>query len=423
MKPKLRDLDAWLDYIASFMEVGQGAPFSDVTEVARQLKITSMPGHVITVAGTNGKGSVVAVIESMAKEMQLSIASFTSPHLVSFNERYRINGRPVSESLILEAFEKTNEIKGNIKLNYFQFIMLAGLWLLKRMTCDLYVLEVGLGGRTDPVSLVKNTISVITGVALDHCELLGNTLDEIAFQKAGVIQEKTKVVFGDRVCLEPIKEEARLKEAELFCLGTSFDFLENKNAWTWISEKKAFKPLDKSSLLLQNISIAFQAMSLLYPSQIEIDLLNRAIKGIKHPARGQLLPGKPQVLLDVAHNPQAMRRLKNQIELLNKNEQKVMIILGFSASKDIKSALEALKTSNAHWCVVSLNDQRSASTEAIKKTLVELGETRIMTFDSLEIAWKSVQSSTQLDDLIVVTGSFIVVGDFIRMLKRGSRGS
>jgi dihydrofolate synthase / folylpolyglutamate synthase len=422
MKVDRQTADDWLAHLLAPNTKPKPATFSQMAAMIARLSLDELPGKVVTIAGTNGKGSVVAMLEALCASLDLRSASITSPHLVKVNERFRMNGASVSDAQLYQAFEQIDLARGQVALSYFQFLTLVGLHLLKQTQADIYLLEIGLGGRLDPLRLVRSHMAVITNIALDHCEVLGETREQIAFEKAGIIQEGQVVVTGVEPCLDAIKQAVFSKNVKLFSQGAFFSFIQNQRSWRWQSGQVVFDDLTLPNIMLDNVSLALQVMQLLMPDRLTVAVINDALARINHPGRGQLIPGSPDVLLDVAHNPQALTALCQTIKKHKKPGAHVHLMMGLAASKDIKACLHALLGATDAWYFVPLTGDRGAPVAYLRDTLTQMGEASANGFQTISDARRAILERASKDDLIVVAGSFIVVGQMLDYL-RGNRGS
>jgi dihydrofolate synthase/folylpolyglutamate synthase len=344
---------------------------------------------VITVAGTNGKGTTVAVIEAIARFLNLNIGSYTSPHIWRFNERIKVNQQPVSDADLIKAFSVIEAAKGGISLSYFEFTTLAALWLFQQQDLDLVVLEVGMGGRLDATNIMDPTVAVITSISYDHQEYLGHTLAEIAAEKSGIMREGKPIVCGELTVPHLIEEQAKH-------YGARFDLIEQVDSYAAMNP--AFVP--------SNMACAHRAM-LLAGFPCSVSDLKAIVKPMTIPGRGYKMRYQDkQLLLDVAHNTASIERLTHMLS--QEKSQRTILVLGVLAHKDMQEALNVLCDDVDHIILATPQTARGLPASDLSARLNSYAD-KIKIIEQPAEALTEALAVASSKDLIVVTGSFYMI--------------
>jgi dihydrofolate synthase / folylpolyglutamate synthase len=291
-----------------------------IKEVAQTMQLT-MPCPVITVAGTNGKGSTCAMLESVLRHAGYKTGLYTSPHLVHFEERCRLQGQPAKADQLTPYFEKVEAARGQVSLSYFEFTSLALFAFLADANLDVVILEVGLGGRLDAVNILDTDCAVITSIDLDHIELLGGTREAIGFEKAGIMRSGRPVVVCDPSPPESVMAHARSLQTDVWCVGTDFQFSGDAQQWTWKGRGRTYSGLAYPALRGANQLLnAAGVLAVLEAMRPQLPVTAQAIRLglslVEWPGRFQILPGQPSIVLDVAHNPHATAALAHNLDAM-----------------------------------------------------------------------------------------------------------
>ena len=434
--PSQRNLGDWLSYIESTHPKDIDLGLGRVMKVAENLEIEKVAKKTITVAGTNGKGSCVATMESILNHSGHNIGSYTSPHILRFTERIKLNGKEVSESALCEAFTTVENARGDVALTYFEFSTLAALLIFSRKELDFVLLEVGLGGRLDAVNIVDADVAIITSIDLDHQGWLGDDRESIGREKAGIIRENKPVVYGDQIATNSVLAEAKSKNAPLFLAGRDFQWRENTNgsSFAWLGKsavKENFVDLPTPNLALSNISLGIQA---LYLTGVKIDheILKLSLRQLYLPGRFDSCVDKStgvKVILDVAHNPAAALMLANNIKCeLEKNPKikQISAVIGLMADKDIGGFVAKLQPYVDSWYVCELDSDRAASARDISAHLYDGNRIVLANGRSFVECYNQAcsdllhyqQVETDCEGIIIVTGSFLSVTAVQGAVKR-----
>lgn len=365
---------------------------------------------VITVAGTNGKGSTLVAIEAILLASNYTVASFVSPHLVTINERCRLNGCSWSESAYLAAFNRAIELTNNNILGWFHFHFLVFLLLLQQVeiTVDYVLIEVGVGGRHCITNSLDPDIAVITTIDFDHTEILGNNREQIGYEKCGIFRPQIAAICGDPNPPQTILDYAEKLQSHLSVSGRDFFYQQYDSWWCWNDAEHSYSKLPLPEIPLQN---AATAVAVVQHCQISKTAINNGMKNLSMSGRLQVLQQSPQILCDVAHNPQSCAFLAENL-LLNNDYSRNYAICTLKGNKDIDACLFPLLEIIDHWFIYPLANEH----EFIEKSrnLFEKHQISYEISQSSKECLKKVEAICQVDDRIVVFGSFQLVGDIVQ---------
>lgn len=389
---------------------------------------------VITVGGTNGKGSTCAMLESILMQAGYRVGLYTSPHLIDFNERARINGEPASDEALVAQFAAVEAQRGDVSLTYFEFTTLAILRLFAEAQLDAVILEVGLGGRLDAVNVVDADVAIVTSVDIDHTEYLGSTREQIGFEKAGIFRPGKAAICGDPVPPKSLVAHAEAIGADLWVFGRDYNYAGDKLQWNYGGRGQRRNSLGYPSLRganqLLNASAALAALEALRDRlPVGAQEVRNGLVMVELPGRFQVLPGRPSVILDVAHNPHAAATLAQNLDNMGFHRY-TYAVFGAMQDKDIDGVIAHLKDRVDHWYVTDLQLPRAASAEQIRQKLLDAGivpqtatgaERTIETFDSPAAAFASATSRAGENDRIAVFGSFLTVAGVMEAIRSGKR--
>lgn len=409
-----QSLHSWLEYIEALhpSEIEMG--LERIKSVYQKLPQIPNATSVITVAGTNGKGSTVRTIEALCQVKGISVGAYTSPHLIEYNERVQLDGTPVSDQQLVEAFELVEQARGSTQLTYFEFGTLAAFVVFALAPPAVVVLEIGLGGRLDAVNIVDPDVAVITSVAMDHESWLGNTREEIGAEKAGVIRRNASFVCGD---LDPplAVKTASNDVADQYYVGQGINFspLPDGGLLKWQHKGQSQHAiLDKRvTLMPQNVLCGVQALSCIGVA-ISQEVLDSTIPKLALNGRQQIVSHSPMVMLDVGHNPQAAKGLADRLGLLKGCEVKgrVFCLVGMLADKNHANTIAELLAVVDNWLVTGLNaGSRAMSAEELSETLLEAGALVVGNYSDPVKGYRSALKQMNSDDILVVFGSFYTV--------------
>jgi dihydrofolate synthase / folylpolyglutamate synthase len=409
------NLDEWLSHLETAHPVGIDMGLARITRVKESLGLKfSCP--VITVGGTNGKGSTCAFLESILLAAGYRVACHTSPHLLRFNERARINGADVSDAQLLTAFERVERARCRLNdpptLTYFEFTTLAIMDLFANAGVEAVILEVGMGGRLDAVNIVDADCAIVTSIDLDHMAYLGNTREAIAFEKAGIFRPKAIAICGDPMPPKTLIDHAHEIGADLWLMGKDYSFTGDQQQWGWSGRGKRFSGLGYPALRganqLLNASAVIAALMALHDRlPVSAQDIRNGLALVELPGRFQVLPGKPTVVLDVAHNPHAAATLAQSIEAMAYHPY-TYAVFGAMADKDIDGVLKPMLNSVDYWFCTDLPTPRAASARDLAKRLQALNKEALI-FSDPGFAYQAALDKAGEGDRITVFGSFYTV--------------
>jgi dihydrofolate synthase/folylpolyglutamate synthase len=423
--PRFDTLDGWLQWQESLHPRTIDLGLERATRVFGKLKTDKSAPLTITVAGTNGKGSCIAFLEAIYRAQGYRVGSYTSPHLLRYNERIRINGQPVSEALICQSFERIDEARQQTTLSYFEFSTLAALDIFARADLDIQLLEVGLGGRLDAVNIIDTDLAVVTTICIDHVDWLGETREAIGREKAGIFRPATPVVVGDREPPQSLLEVARNIHAPLHRIGVDFDYQRLKNDWVWQFNAQQKESLPLPALpgehQLGNASTVITAVEVLKPRiPVSDSAIRQGLQQASLPGRFQFIEGEIPILLDVAHNPQAVKTLKTYIQQ-SFGQTTIHAVFSMMQDKDIIQVVDIIKDQVTDWTLAPLNNPRAASEDVMLEHFRQCQVKSVSAgFNHFAEAFEHAQSHAKPGDLILVFGSFFLVSEFLSYYQAGN---
>ncbi len=415
----------WLEYIQGIHFRSIDLTLDRVKAVAGNLNFSDS-FITIAVAGTNGKGSSVAYLESIYRYAGYKTAVYTSPHLVEYNERIRINNVPVEDQALIDAFRNVESARQTTPLTYFEFGTLAAMCVFEQSKPDVCILEVGMGGRLDAVNIFKHDISLITEISLDHQAWLGSTVAEIAIEKAGIMHAGWPTVGSG--LRPPAYLESHAKEigCNRYQLGEHYGYEIINGRWNWIPLCDWKTPVFRLDGLripdggvhqLQNAAGAIAVAQKLQPElpvrakEIETGLRKRTL-----PARCQVIDHVPTIILDVSHNIDGLRALNSFLQQFS-SEKRLIAVFSMLADKDCADAIREVYSSIKHWVVTSVDSERSQTTDSLCSVLESIGTAPIIKSENPESAVSTAIEMANADDCVVVFGSFYLVGDIMKFLN------
>lgn len=383
---------------------------------------------VITVAGTNGKGSTCAMLESILTEAGYRVGCYTSPHLLRYNERVKVGCKEAGDALLCEAFTAVENARGDIPLTYFEFGTLAAVWLFVTQEVDVAVLEIGLGGRLDAVNVFEPSCAVVTGIDLDHLDYLGNSRESIGFEKAGIFRPGTPALCGTPNPPHTVPEHARRIGADYRQIGTDFGFTvgEAGELWSFWSKDAHFDSMPAPALFGEfQFSNAACVLESLWVLRELLPVSRAAICAgftkVNLAGRFQRFAGPPQVILDVAHNPQAAGGLA--VNLRDKEfKGKTLAVFAMLNDKDISGVLQEVGQEIDAWFVAGIETARGTTKEHMVQAIkVNLPGARVDGFNSVSDAFSIACRDAGENDRIVAFGSFYTVADVMRAMSSTER--
>ncbi|MCL5668636.1 MAG: bifunctional tetrahydrofolate synthase/dihydrofolate synthase [Gammaproteobacteria bacterium] len=373
------------------------------------------PDHtVITVAGTNGKGSTVSFIEQMLRAAGYRTGAYTSPHLLRYNERIRVNGAEVSDAELCASFQRIDEARAEISLSYFEFSTLAAFDLFARAGLDAAVLEVGMGGRLDAVNMLDADVAVVTSIGLDHMVWLGPDRESIGREKAGIFRPGRPAVCGDPSPPHSVGDYARTTGAPLFSLGRDFHYRRDAGSWSWWSRRARHDALPlpalRGAFQLQNAATALMAVECLSPRlAVKREAMGAGLRAASVAGRFQIVPGAVTRIFDVAHNPHGAAVLAEAL----RDEPcpgRTLAVFGMLQDKDIRGTVAALRDVIAAWYGAGLAVERGATAEQIGAAVRATAPAAPLSLHAtVAEAYHAAMQAARAGDRVVVFGSFYTV--------------
>ena len=419
VSPPFDTLQEWLAWQETLHPRAIDPGLERIAAVAGRMQLLTPEYAVVTVAGTNGKGSCVAFLESILLCAGYRVGAYTSPHLLRYNERVRIEGGEAGNAALCNAFQRINEARDGISLTYFEFSTLAALYLFRQERVDIALLEVGLGGRLDAVNVVDPDVALLAGIDLDHTDWLGESREQIGWEKAGIMRAGKAAVCGDPGPPQSVSKHAVEIGARLFRAGPDFKAVRDGEKWNWEGPETRYTDLPLPALQgvhqLRNAAAVIMALELLadrYP--VARECLLAGLSRTSLPGRFQIIPGDVELILDVAHNVQAAATLAETLGT-RPCAGRTSIVLGMLADKDIDGFVEALAPQADCWHFASLPVERGLDAAALVGQTGRCVSWPVKCHESVYLAYLDAMQDARAGDRIVVCGSFHTVAELLMM--------
>ncbi len=418
-------LPQWLEWIETnhpvdLIELG----LDRLRIVYQRMSLDLSHSRTVIVGGTNGKGSTIAMLDQVLRDQGVTVGCFTSPHFIRYNERIKLGGQPVSDELIIRAFTAIEQVRGDVGLTYFEYNTLAALHVFAMEKPDVMLLEVGLGGRLDAINIIDADISVVTTVAVDHIDWLGDNREQIGYEKAGIYRAGRPAVCGDPYPPATLTRYAAEIGAQLYQRGRDFNWQETDSVnWLWQGEQPGgglvtVSGLPELTLPKANAATVMQVLCLLdmmpATQQLKASLAKASLTGRMQ----QVRVADTDYILDVAHNPEAAGYLADRLR--NKPVAgRTLMVLGMLSDKDIDQVLSLLQPEIDRWYLVSLKGARGQSAQVLSEKLMNLGvDVALLTAcDTVADALDAVRDEVSSADRVIVAGSFVTVSDALMALN------
>lgn len=419
-QPKPTTIQEWLVYIEALHPKSIAMGLDRVQAVASKLSlIPTFP--IITVAGTNGKGSTCEMLSRIYSEAGYKVGCYTSPHLIWYNERVRVNHQEISDQDLCVAFEAVEAARGDIALTYFEMGTLAAMWHFCRANLDVVILEVGLGGRLDAVNIFEPACAIVTTVDLDHMEYLGETREKIGFEKAGVFRVNKLAICGDKNPPVSLLNYAETIGADLKLINRDFQVKKTGQGWQYSDEALVLQlPVLglAGEFQLANAACAICTVHhlkhILPVSQANI---HAALGAVRLTGRFQQVQSKPQVIVDVAHNPHAAMSLAQNLQS-TPCAGRTLAVFAMLADKDIEGVISAVAPCISRWYIADIQAARGAKALDLQKTLVrQVNQSSVRLFDDVSMALAAACKDADKNDRIIAFGSFYTVADAINWVS------
>jgi dihydrofolate synthase/folylpolyglutamate synthase len=407
-------LEAWLDKIATFHPQSVALGLERIGQLAKKLQITQFDCPVVMIGGTNGKGSCVKYLETILTLSGYQVGAYTSPHLLAFNERIRLNNANASSELLVEAFEVIDRVRQDLQLTFFEFTTLAALWIFKQAQPDVILLEVGVGGRLDAVNIVDADIAIITSIDLDHTEWLGNTRQEIAFEKAGIFRSGSGAVIGDEQPPTTLLNYAEKNNTKLYRVNQEYQYFVSDSSWSFKDEHSFYEDLPLPKLPIQNAATALKALNLLAPRlPVSINNIKEGLQTANLLGRFQFIEQPYPTILDVAHNPASAKLLATKCQAI---KDELVAVVGMLADKDIINTLAPFKSRIKKWYFGSLHVPRGTQARELALKLENIDNQSSYTYDCVTEAYEAAGTNLVNQQRVLVFGSFYTVAEILQQL-------
>ena len=412
-----QSLHEWLSHLESLHPKTIALGLERVAEVKQRLQLEpTFP--IIVVGGTNGKGSVCAMLEATLHAAGYRVGCYTSPHLLAYNERVRINKLQASDAELCASFGQIERVRGDIALTYFEFGTLAAMQCFISHEVEVAILEVGLGGRLDAVNVFDSDCAAVTSIGIDHTDYLGDTREKIAFEKAGIFRPGKVAVFGDTDMPDAIMTQAQKIGATLWCLGKQFNFKTGEVQWDYqgIARRSSLPfPALRGAFQMNNASTALAVLEAV-KDRLPVDMgsVRRGLMEVELPGRFQVVPGKPVLILDVAHNPHAARSLAKTLSSMPPCP-KTYAVCAMLKDKDMAGVVRELIWQVDVWLVAGIAAPRGATADELAQVVEqELMDGQMLSFATVSAALHHACKEAGENDRIVAFGSFYTVAEAMR---------
>lgn len=413
-------LDQWLERQQSVHPKSIDLGLARVTQVARVLGVDKARCPVITVGGTNGKGSVVAHADAFLRALGFSTGVFTSPHLVRYNERIRVEGAEVSDAELVDAFERIEQARGTTTLTYFEFSALAALLIFADRGVAVAILEVGLGGRLDAANLIDADVGVVTSIGFDHRDWLGDTLEAIGREKAGIFRSGRPAVLGSPQMPSTVFETIRSLGARQVVAESDFSWTVHATGWNYHGLDTSLEGLPPSALRgaiqYRNASTALAAIEALGTGKrLDVATLGAALTSVKLAGRFHVVPGPVEWILDVCHNEPAARVFAAHLAA-RPSSGRTLAVVGILGDKDIAVIGQILRPLIDRWIVCTVADPRGLPADELARRL-SLPNTDVHLASSAAAGFELAKEHAAPGDRVVVCGGFFIVGSALEWLR------
>jgi dihydrofolate synthase / folylpolyglutamate synthase len=412
MYKKKYTFSMWIKYLEKFNRKNRKNLF-ELRLIAKKLGLLNLKSFFFTVGGTNGKGTTCSMLERVLLDSGYRVGLYTSPHLINYSERIRVNGSYLSEKDHIFSFLVIDSKKGNISLTYFEFITLSALFLFSQYSLDVIILEVGLGGRLDATNIIDSDLSIITNIGIDHTSFLGTDRLSIGREKSGIFREGKIAVIGEKNIPNSVNQIAREKKTILKKIDVDW-FWRKKNidSWDFIHSNIKLYNLPISQIPLSNTAIALS--SLFYSGlKVNLNILRTTIPKVQLSGRFQTISSYPRIILDVAHNVNAALYLSEKIDEIDIKGE-IYAIFGILKDKDVTGVIQVLQKKIDYWYALNLKTNRSASINYLK---TRLPLHNAFFFKNINDAWLALKKVVTKKDVVLVFGSFFTVSEFMSMKR------
>jgi len=418
---RFKHLHEWLEWQETLHSQKIELGLERVADVANSMGLVKPNYKIIVVAGTNGKGSIVTTLESIFHHAGYRVGAYTSPHLLHYNERIRVQQLNIDDDSLCNAFNKVDQARADTSLSYFEFGTLAAMQIFADSELDVAIYEVGLGGRLDAVNILDNDVAIVSSIGIDHVQWLGSTRELIGFEKAGVFRANQPAICGDADPPNSLLEYAEKLGTELQLINKDYSYKKNNDkTWSFSGEKLNWDGLPMPSLYGET-QIGNAATALMALIQLDVQLpvtresVDRGLSNTSLPGRFQLIPGPCEIILDVAHNLDSAKVLVNNLREM-KPASKTIAVFAVLADKDVCGIIECVGGMFDEWHISQLDSERALEKESLKKQLDNCcHDCVIYSHASISEAYNAAKNSVDESMRIVVFGSFLTVAEVLSL--------
>ena len=421
--PKYQTLDAWLAYQKTLHSRPIDLGLGRIKRVWKQLGFGEFDCPIIVVGGTNGKGSTIHCLQTCYHHAGYRTGVYTSPHLLRYNERIDINQRAVTDTQLIAAFSAIEQARLKTPLTYFEFATLAAFYCFAQINLDIILLEVGLGGRLDAVNILNHDVAIVTNVALDHMDWLGNTTEKIAYEKAGIARKNRPLIYGDIDPPDSLINQARQIGARLYLYHRDFVVKKQRDRWEAKLAHHRYPDLCQPSLVgehqLKNCVVSLQAMECLSERlPVNPNCYNDSLRSLSLPGRFQIMQQNPQVIVDVAHNASAVCQLAMNLNHLPCSG-KTLAVFAMQKNRDVLPVIQAIFPQINQWYVSTLQAVDSQPAQYIARQLRQINANcMVYIMPSIAQALKlALERGATAKDRVIVFGSFYTVAQAMSALQ------
>lgn len=428
-----RSLAQWVDYIQTLHHREIELSLERVREVFLRMYPDGLPYKIISLSGTNGKGSTAELLASIYNQAGYKVGKFTSPHLVRFNERFNLNGESVDDQSLLNAFERVESSREGTPITFFEYGTLLAIDLFAARQVDVAIMEVGLGGRLDSVNILDADLAIVTSISIDHTRWLGNSIEEIGFEKVAIARKGRPLVLGLTNPPASMLNYASGLAAQLSQIGQHFDYsyFDGDETWQWSSSETTIDnlplPFRQQGVQLSNCSSALEAVRLMSSYlPADKDSICQGIKNATILGRCQLRSRRPDIVLDVSHNQASVARLSQFLNSLGSTitrgegatfRGRTVAVCGMLRDKEIDVSLEQIVAHIDDWHVATIHNDRGSRASEMSSVISSLCGSTVVEYDRVQDAYDAALSTLTADDCLVVFGSFHIVGDILEHIN------
>lgn len=410
-------VDRWLSFLEQLHPTEIDLGLDRVLVVLRRLFPRKPRGRIITVAGTNGKGSTVAALEALLRASGRTTGAYTSPHLETYNERIRLNGTMIEDAALVEAFEKVEAARRGVSLTYFEFGTLAAFVALADAGVEDWLLEVGLGGRLDAVNVLDPDLAILTSIDIDHVAFLGDNREQIGFEKAGILRPGIPAVCADTNTPRSVMQQVAAQKVDLALVGRDYHLQEGSSSCpgrVLLDYQDRRVSLPSGPLPVPSVAAAVVAVSTLQP-ELKVATVEQVLNTLTVPGRFERMSTRPDVVVDVGHNPHAAGWLAQRIRQEKRTGRRVLAVYAALSDKDAVGVCQAMTSEVDQWWLAGLDVPRGLSAQALSDRIQGVAPGSLCC-ETVGQAVSAALAAADPEDLVVVFGSFFTVAEARRLL-------